>query len=162
MKRTTLAETQCCSIARALDLIGEWWTPLILRDIFRGKRRFDDLLESLDISRNVLTDRLRTLVESGVLDRVKYQDRPERYEYVLTARGLDLFPVLVSLMGWGDRWLAQKEGPPVVMWHQPCGKPVEAQLTCVHCGEEINLHNVKLEPGPGAPVGTNKLSAEKA
>src|SRR5437588_10055882 len=101
-----------CSVARTLGLVGEWWTLLVLRDSFRGVRRFDDFQRNLGIARNVLADRLATLVEAGILERRRYQERPERFEYRLTDKGRDLYPVIVTLMQWGDRWAADPSGPP--------------------------------------------------
>src|SRR5687768_7420595 len=112
MRRTSF-EDMHCSVARTLDVVGEWWTMLIIRDAFRGVRRFEDFQRSLGIARNVLTARLQRLVDEGVIERRPYQDNPLRHEYRLTAKGLDLYPVLVSLMQWGDRWKAGRAGPPL-------------------------------------------------
>jgi DNA-binding HxlR family transcriptional regulator len=142
MKRTSFADTNC-PIARSLDVMGEWWTLLILRDVFCGIRRFDQLLTNLSISRNVLTDRLRTLVESGILERKMYQEKPERFEYYLTERGSELIPVLSILMNWGNRWLMTEPGETVQMIHETCGQSVTPQLVCNHCEEEITLQNVR-------------------
>ena len=103
MKRTSL-DRHPCSIAHTLDLVGEWWTPLILRDVAYGLRRFGELQEDLGISANVLSDRLDSLVREGLLERRAYQERPRRHEYTLTQKGLELVPALVALMQWGDRW----------------------------------------------------------
>src|SRR5437868_2735664 len=123
MKRTSFAG-MACSIARTLEVIGEWWTLLILRDAFLGVRRFDDFQSSLGIARNILTDRLATLVRHGILTRERYQERPARYEYRLTEKGFDLYPIIVGLLRWGDRWTAGAEGPPLVLEHQGCGLQV--------------------------------------
>src|SRR5947209_3973489 len=104
MKRTSFA-TWPCSIARTMDLLGDWWTPLVLREAFRGVRRFDEFERSLGIGRNILTQRLRRLVGEGLLERRKYQDGPARYEYRLTEKGRDFYPVLAAMIRWGDRWL---------------------------------------------------------
>ena len=132
-----------CSIAQTLNLIGEWWTPLILRDIFYGVRRFEGLLAHLGISRNILTDRLQTLVDNGILERKLYQTNPERFEYLLTERGIDLYPILISLMAWGDRWLPGEEGPPVELIHKECGKPANPEIVCAHCRKAITARNVR-------------------
>lgn len=132
-----------CSIARALDIVGEWWTPLILRDVFRGIRRFEELQTSLGIARNILSDRLSTLVEGGVLERRRYQEHPARYEYRLTDMGRDYYRVLLALKQWGDRWLAEDEGPPVTLIHASCGHEVTPVLACSHCGEPITARDVK-------------------
>jgi DNA-binding HxlR family transcriptional regulator len=142
MKRTNFRGMKC-SIAQTLDLIGEWWTPLILRDIFYGVRRFEGLLTHLGISRNILTDRLQTLVDNGVLERKLYQKSPERFEYWLTEKGIDLYPILISLMAWGDRWLPGAEGPPVELIHKECGKPASPEIVCAHCHKAITARNVR-------------------
>jgi DNA-binding HxlR family transcriptional regulator len=141
MKRTSFDDMKC-SIARTLNLIGEWWTPLILRDIFFGVRRFEPLLHHLGISRNILTDRLQTLVDHQILERRLYQERPARYEYVLTERGRDLFPILVAVMEWGNKWLADS-GPPTELIHQECGQVVKPVFICSACGQEITRRNVR-------------------
>ena len=144
MKRTSFADTNC-PIARTLDVMGEWWTLLILRDVFCGIQRFDQLLSNLSISRNVLTDRLRTLVESGILERKLYQEKPDRFEYHLTTRGSELVPVLSILMNWGNRWLMTEPGETVQMIHETCGQSVTPQLVCNHC-RRAN-HAAKCSPG---------------
>lgn len=139
-----------CSIARTLELVGEWWTPLILRDIFYGARRFEAILEDLKISRNILTDRLGTLVAAGILRRVKYVDRPPRYEYRLTERGSELLPMLISLMEWGDKWLPEgHDGEYAIAIHKPCGERVHSHLTCDACGQ-VPSQEVRFRPGPAA------------
>jgi DNA-binding HxlR family transcriptional regulator len=138
-----------CSIARALELVGERWTLLVLREAFTGARRFDEFAERLGIARNVLTARLALLVDEGVLERTRYQERPERFEYRLTDKGLDLFEVLAALMHWGDRWYAP-DGPPRVLRHRDCGGVVGARLICERCGAAVGVREARLEPGPGA------------
>jgi DNA-binding HxlR family transcriptional regulator len=138
-----------CSIARALERLGERWTLLVLREAFTGARRFEEFAERLDIARNVLTARLALLVDEGVLERRRYQERPERFEYRLTEKGLDLFEVLVALMQWGDRWYAP-DGPPRVVRHRDCGGTIDAHLTCDRCGARVTARDVRLEAGPGA------------
>jgi DNA-binding HxlR family transcriptional regulator len=132
---------QHCSIARSLELIGERWTLLILRDVFTGRRRFDEIQRSLGVARNVLTARLARLVAEGILYRRRYQERPERYEYRLTEKGLDLWPVLVSLLAWGDRHLAEEGGPPVVLLHRECGGRVNDRRVCEDCGAELGVRD---------------------
>lgn len=140
-----------CSIARTLDLVGEWWTLLIIRDAFLGIRRFEDFHGRLGIARNILTARLQRLVEHGILERRRYQEHPERFEYVLTERGRDLYPVITALREWGDRWTAGAAGPPVVVNHAACGHPVELQVVCPHCRETVSdVRDVRAVPGPGA------------
>lgn len=132
-----------CSIARALGVVGERWTLLILREIFQGSGRFDEIRGALGISRNVLSTRLDGLVEQGVLDKVAYQDRPVRFEYRLTHKGRDLYPVMLALLRWGDRWLSDGEGPPLTLIHRGCGKTVEAEVACGHCGEPLHPGNTR-------------------
>jgi DNA-binding HxlR family transcriptional regulator len=126
-----------CSIARTLEVIGDRWTMLILRDAFRGVRRFDDLQRDLGIARNILTDRLQKLVDRGVLSKNPYQSRPVRYEYRLTPKGRDLSPALVALMRWGDKWLAEDGRPPLVLTHKRCGEPVDQSFICWTCDETV-------------------------
>ena len=130
-------------MARALEVVGERWTLLILRDAFNGVRRFDDFQRSLGVARNVLNTRLQRLVERGLLERRRYQERPERFEYRLTEMGVDLFPTIVSLMQWGDRWLAAADGPPMVLRHRGCGGTLSPRRTCERCGAELEARDVE-------------------
>jgi DNA-binding HxlR family transcriptional regulator len=138
---------QVCSAARALEVVGERWTILIVRDAFLGVRRFDEFQRSLGIARNVLQGRLESLVENGILERVRYQERPERFEYRLTEKGLDLWPVVVSLLAWGDRHMAP-DGPPVVLEHRGCGGRVNDRRICDSCGALLGPRDVKARRGP--------------
>jgi DNA-binding HxlR family transcriptional regulator len=140
-------EGQVCSIARSLEMIGERWTILIIRDAFLGVRRFDDFQRSLGIARNVLQGRLERLVEGGILERVRYQERPERFEYRLTEMGIDLWPVVVSLLSWGDKHLAP-HGPAVIMEHRDCGGRVNDRRICDTCGALLGPRDVKARRGP--------------
>ncbi len=137
------------SVGRALALVGERWTLLILREAFFGVRRYGQLARNLNIPRPTLSSRLRTLVDAGLLERVLYAHDPDRYEYRLTDAGRDLFPAIVALMRWGDAHLAGPEGPPIVLRHNTCGELADPRLTCQHCGEEIGVRDVSPEPGPG-------------
>src|SRR5215470_16138917 len=141
-------DSQNCSIARTLEVIGERWTPLILRDAILGARRFEDFHSSLGIARNVLSARLSRLVDEGILARRRYQDRPAREEYVLTDKGRALEPVLLALLTWGDRFAAP-DGPPTLLMHEACGHRLEADLVCGHCGEPVQPGGVVFESGPG-------------
>jgi DNA-binding HxlR family transcriptional regulator len=125
-----------CSIARTLQLIGDRWTLLILRDAFRGVRRFDGFADDLGIARNLLADRLARLVEHGIFEKVQYNERPRRFEYRLTERGLDLSPALVAFMRWGDKHLVEDE-PPVVLVHRSCGHPLDQVFVCWECDQTI-------------------------
>jgi DNA-binding HxlR family transcriptional regulator len=133
-------EGQNCSIAKALELLGERWTLLVIREAFLGTRRFEVFAERLDIARNVLTTRLARLVEQDVLERVRYQERPERFEYRLTEKGLDLWPVIVSLLQFGDRYYAP-DGPPVVLRHRGCGGEVDDRRMCRECGAPLTARD---------------------
>ena len=135
-------EGQNCSIARTLELVGERWSLLIIRDCFRGLRRFDQFQASLGIATNVLSSRLDRLVEAGIVERVRYQERPDRYEYRLTDRGRELRIPLIALMHWGDRYLAP-DGPPLVVEHATCGGAVVEQLVCSGCGEPVAAHELR-------------------
>lgn len=143
-------DNQDCSVARALEVVGERWTLLILRDAFLGVRRFEDFQRSLGIARNVLTARLQRLVDEGLLERRPYQQRPVRYEYRLTDMGRDLWPTVVALMKWGDRHLAGPEGPPRLLLHRGCGGEVDDRRTCGRCGEEVGLREVQAPPRKAA------------
>jgi DNA-binding HxlR family transcriptional regulator len=151
MQRTNFRD-MACSIARTLDVIGEPWSPLILRDVWAGIAKFDEIQADLGISRKVLTERLNHLVEHGILDRRPYDRRP-RYEYVLTQQGTELLDMLMAMANWGDRWLAGEAGPPVLYRHHTCGEIARVDLRCSHCGEPMHGDNVDLLPGPGAAIG---------
>ncbi len=138
-----------CSVAQCLEVVGEWWTMLIVRDLFLGVRRFDALQARLGISRNVLTERLDHLVGHEVVERVPYQEHPTRYDYVLTEKGRSLWPVLNAMREWGDRWSAPG-GPPVELVHRACGERTHAVHTCAACGEPMGPGDVKAVAGPGA------------
>jgi DNA-binding HxlR family transcriptional regulator len=144
---------QTCSIARTLEVIGERWTMLIVRDVFLGLRRFDDIQADLGIARNVLAGRLERLVETGVLAKVSYQEHPPRHEYRLTDKGRDLWPVMVELMQWGDRHAPGPDGPPVVYRHRGCGGALASGRVCDVCGAVVERPEVAVEAGPGAPPG---------
>jgi DNA-binding HxlR family transcriptional regulator len=148
MKRTSFTGWNC-SIARTTDLLGDWWTPLVLREAFRGVRRFDDFQESLGIGRNILTQRLKRLAEEGILERRRYQEAPPRYEYRLTDKGRDLWQVLAAMLAWGDRWLDGGRGAPVLLRHKGCGRITHAEPHCAECGEPLSARDVIAEPGPG-------------
>ena len=122
MKRTSVGHLSC-SVARTLDVVGEWWTLLVVRNLMFGQRRFEAIQADLGIARNILSDRLATLVAHDVVVKTKYQDHPERFEYRLTEKGHDLFPVIAALMAWGDRWESRGEGPPIEL-HHSCGHVV--------------------------------------
>lgn len=148
MQRTSFGD-MACSIARTLDVIGEPWSPLILRDVWVGLTRFEQIQTDLGISRKVLTERLNHLVAHGVLERRPYDRRP-RFEYVLTEKGTELVDLLMVMVGWGDRWLAGAAGPPVLYRHHACGEISGVEPRCRNCGEPMHADTVDVLPGPGA------------
>ncbi len=131
-------------MARALSVVGDRWTMLLVREAFLGTRRFDDFLNRVGASRNLVADRLRKLVAEGVLERRRYEDKPPRYEYRLTDKGKDLYPVLVSLLAWGDRWMAGDGGPPLQIVHADCGHAMSPKLVCDECGNPIDPSRVRV------------------
>jgi DNA-binding HxlR family transcriptional regulator len=147
--------TSGCSIQASLDILGDRWTILILRDAFRGVRRFDDFRRDLDIARPVLTDRLKRLVEHGVLARQLYCERPPRYEYRLTPMGMSLSPTLVALMRWGDEWLSDGDVPTVLV-HETCGHPLDQQFVCWECDETLTPHDIVSRPGAAVATHTDQ------
>jgi len=140
---------QPCSIARTVAVIGDRWTLMILRDCFMGVRRFEAFQARLGISRTITAERLKRLVDEGVLARVPYQQRPTRYEYRLTEKGLALHPVLMAIVAWGDRYYAGEAGPPLLHRHKVCGHDFSPVQTCSECGEPVGARDVELHPGPG-------------
>ncbi len=140
---------QTCSIAKTLEVVGERWTLLIVRDVMLGNRRFDELQRSLGVARNVLSARLQRLVEEDILERRLYQESPERHEYFLTEKGLDLWPALIALLGWGDRHTEYPEGRPMLIAHKECGGPVSDRGVCERCGETLDARDAMAVPGPG-------------
>ncbi len=147
MERKSFTEMDC-SVAQSLEVVGEWWSMLIIRDAFLGVTRFEHFQRRLGISRNILTERLNALVEHGVLLKVAYSERPARYEYRLSDKGRDLWPVLTALRQWGDRWAAP-EGPPIEMVHTACGEVTNAVMVCEHCGARMNHRDVRVQSGRG-------------
>jgi len=132
-----------CSVAQALSVVGDRWTLLILRDAFMRVRRFDDFQERTGAPRPILADRLKVLVDEGVLEKRRYSERPDRFEYRLTEKGLDLWPVLISLLRWGDKWASTSAGPPVEVTHKACGHVVHPELACPSCGEWLSATDME-------------------
>ena len=141
-------DLQVCSVARALSVVGERWTLLILRDAFYGTRRFEQFQASLGITRHRLSERLNKLVEQGVLTKVQYSEKPPRSEYRLTRKGLGLYPVLMTLGRWGDEWMDRGEGAPVEFFHQSCGRKMQPTITCSECGDVLKPPHVTPMVGP--------------
>ena len=154
---------QVCSIARSLEVVGERWSLLIVRDVMNRRRRFDELQRGLGIARNVLAARLQRLVEEDILERRAYQANPERHEYFLTEKGLDLWPALVALLRWGDRHSPSPGGPPMLIVHKECGGRVSDRGICEACGEVLEAPDARALPGPGldesAPESPAALAA---
>lgn len=151
MKRTSFARWPC-SVARTMDLLGDWWTPLVMREAFYGIRRFDEFQQGLGIARNTLSDRLHRLVEEGLMEKQPYQTEPVRYDYVLTEKGRDFFGVIAALTRWGDKWLADEAGPPITLHHTDCGQDTHAEVVCAHCGKPLTSENTTMLMGPGYPA----------
>lgn len=149
MQRKSFARMEC-PVARSLELVGEWWSLLILRDALRGRRRFEEFQESLGIARNILSRRLKRLVAAGVLERRPYAERPRRYEYRLTDKGRDLFPVVTALMAWGNRWARPAKGPAYLLLDRETRRLVEPVLVDAKSGKPLRRGNVSLAAGPGA------------
>lgn len=165
MRRSELSDI-FCSLGRSLDVVDSW-SLLILRDVYLGVDTFDDLVRDLDVSRAVLSGRLDSLVERGVLTTQQYQERPARHRYVLTESGREFVPIMIALMRWGDKWRSPG-GPPMLMQHA-CGEFVQVDVTCAHCNEDITSDTLTPRPGPGSDLapGTQVvterlLSAEMA
>jgi DNA-binding HxlR family transcriptional regulator len=142
---TNSVDPRTCSVARTLEIVGEKWALLALREVFLGNRRFDEMVRKTGAPRDTMTARLKTLVAAGVLERRPISEHPPRFEYRLTSAGLDLYPVIVSLMQWGDRYLTNGEAPPMVLSHS-CGHPLGAVTTCSSCGEPVVARDVRPTP----------------
>lgn len=138
-----------CSVARTLSVIGDRWTLIILRDCFLGVRRFEQFESRLGITRHVLTDRLKKLVQNEVLIKTLYQERPRREEYRLTEKGLALHPVIMSLVQWGNTYMADERGAPLVHIHKTCGHRMSPVTVCSHCGEPVTARDIRVEAGDG-------------
>jgi DNA-binding HxlR family transcriptional regulator len=146
----TNLEEEACSLARTVSVIGDRWTLLILRDCFLRVRRFEDFQARLGVTRPILASRLRKLVDNFVLAKVAYQDRPRRYEYRLTQKGIDLYPIVMAIVHWGDVHMAGKKGRPLLHQHVSCGKDFDPVMICSECGEPLDPRRVHAHRGPGA------------
>jgi DNA-binding HxlR family transcriptional regulator len=138
-------------MARSIDVLGDHWNLLLIREACLGTRRFDDFQRTLGIGRNILTVRLARLVDEGLLDRVEYQQSPPRSEYRLTEKGREVYPVLAAMAAWGDRWLTGPEGTPLVLHHTTCDHDMLAVVTCSVCAEPLDVRHVRATRGPGYP-----------
>jgi DNA-binding HxlR family transcriptional regulator len=153
-------EGQVCSIARSLELVGERWTLLVVREIFHGRRKFSEMQRSLGVARNVLTTRLQSMVDEGILERRPYSEKPERYEYFLTEKGLDLWPVMIALMQWGDKYEQQPEGRPSIVVHKgECGGEIDDRRICTKCRKPLTVREAVAVEGPGMKAAMEQLKA---
>jgi DNA-binding HxlR family transcriptional regulator len=148
--RRMSADDQNCSIARTLAVIGDRWTVLVVRELALGRRRFGDIRANVGLSTNILSDRLTTLLEHGLIAKTRVPARGQVHDYALTGKGRDLLPVLVALSAWGDRYAAGELGPPRLWWHTTCEHATEPTLTCSHCHAPIEPDSLRTLPGPGA------------
>lgn len=149
MHKANLADLPC-SLARSLQIVGEWWALLVLRDICFGWNRFEMIHDHSGIARNILKTRLDTLAEHGMVERHRYQRHPDRYEYLPTEKARDLVPVLLALAAWGDRWTAP-DGPPILFTHRTCGHDTVATVVCSACAAPLVYGDLDSRPGPGMP-----------
>lgn len=138
-----------CSLARSLDMVGDWWTLLIVRDLFYGIDTFDKLCQDLSIARNILADRLKKLTERGLIEKLQGERGVRKRAYRLTPKGKDLFPIIMALVAWGDRW-ESPSGPPIVFLHSPDGHPAQPSVVCSQCGKALLPKDIRPQPGPGA------------
>jgi len=153
-------EGQVCSIARTLEMVGERWTILVIREVFNGNRKFSEMHRSLGVARNVLTARLQRLVDEDILERRPYSERPERYEYFLTEKGLDLWPVMISLMFWGDKHEPLQGGRPSIVVHKgDCGGEIDDRRICAKCGKKLSVREARATEGPGLKAALDSLKA---
>jgi DNA-binding HxlR family transcriptional regulator len=150
MKRTDTSQWPC-TIARSADVLGDHWNLLLIRQACFGTRRFDDFQRALGIGRNILTLRLNRLVDEGMLARVEYQHAPPKFEYRLTAKGREVYPILAAMAAWGERWLTGPEGTPLTLHHTTCKHDMHAVVVCSECAEPIDVRQVKAKAGPGYP-----------
>ena len=162
MARWDSLEQEQCSVARTVAVIGDRWSVLILRDCFLRVRRFEEFQSRLGAPRHILADRLKKLVHFGVLRRAPYQDKPARYEYILTQKGLDLYPVMMAIVHWGDVHMVDERGRPLLHEHKNCGKVFDPVLVCSECGEPIRAKEVHVHAGPGAAEGAAEELAARA
>jgi DNA-binding HxlR family transcriptional regulator len=147
-------EPRICSVARSLEVVGEKWALLAVREVFLGNRRFDEIVRRTGAPRDTMAARLKTLVDAGVMERRPYSEHPVRHEYFLTAAGRDLYPVITTLREWGDRYLSDEGGPPAVFEHT-CGHPLTTRLVCKACGEPATLESRRLPTGAHADTPEN-------
>lgn len=153
-------EEEPCSMARTIAVVGDRWTLLILRECFLRTRRFEGFQSALGITRHLLAERLKKLVRHGILRRIPYQDSPKRHEYILTQKGLDLYPIMMAIVHWGDTHMIDERGRPVLHRHRGCGKDFDPVMVCSECGEPLHAKEVHTHPGPGARRSPSEETTE--
>lgn len=153
MRRTDTSDWPC-TIARSVNVLGDHWNLLIIRQACLGTRRFDDFQAALGTGRNILSQRLAGLVDDGLLARVPYRDNPLRFEYRLTDKGRDVYPILAAMAAWGEKWMTGPEGTPLVLHHTTCGHDMRAAVTCSECGEPLDVRATRAKAGPGYPTAS--------
>ena len=146
-----------CPVGAAVDYFGDRWMLLVLREAFFGVRQFEELLRNTGAARNILTNRLGRLVEGGILEKQLYSERPPRSEYRLTEKGIDLWPVIIAMSSWGQKWGELEAGPPIRLEHKGCGAVMEPRLTCPECGEALDARSVRVVPGPAILASAGRL-----
>jgi DNA-binding HxlR family transcriptional regulator len=144
--------SQPCSVARALSVVGDGWSLMLVRDAFYGRTRFSDFVKYSGAQRTIVSQRLKRLVADGIFERVVYAEHPVRHEYRLTEKGADLAHVMLALSAWGDRWLDEGTGRPIRITHTGCGHDAGPRVACAHCGGDLDFADLRAEPGPGFPV----------
>src|ERR1700743_1340465 len=154
-------EEEACSVARTLGVIGGPWALLILRECFLRTRRFEAFQSALGITRHLLAERLKKLVRTGILRRVPYQESPKRHEYILTQKGLDLYPIMMAIVHWGDTHMVDERGRPLLHQHRKCGKIFDPVLVCSECADPLNAKEVVTRPGPGARPRPDRRTLER-
>jgi DNA-binding HxlR family transcriptional regulator len=154
-------EEEPCSVARTVGVIGDRWTLLILRECFRRTRRFEGFQAALGITRHLLAARLKKLVRTGILRRTPYQDSPKRHEYILTHKGIDLYPIMMAILHWGDTHMIDERGLPLLYEHHKCGKLFKPIVVCSECDQPVLAKEVITHPGPGAGTCCKKRASER-
>jgi DNA-binding HxlR family transcriptional regulator len=160
MKKQAVSDPRICSVSRTLQLLGDKWIFVILREAFFGVRHYDRFQANLGIATNILSDRLKTLVQSGVMKKKRDEEDGRRMVYGLTQKGLELFSVTLALMQWGDRWLADEDGPPLILHHTKCGHTLLPVMSCAHCKEPVNAFDVTYEEGPAIKNAARKKETD--
>jgi len=150
-----------CSVARSLEILGDRWIFLILREAFFGVRYYDEFLSNLGIATNILSKRLRILVENGIMEREKEAKDARRVRYRLTEKGMGLYSITLAFMEWGDRWLAGDEGPPLLLYHETCGKRLKPVMSCGHCGKAVDPRQIRYKEGPGMKLSGTSSKGKK-